>query len=192
MRKTLLTTVSVIALGLGSAAFADDATTTTQTDTDIQAQNADDMNVDTGTGLDTDTELDADVGLDTDLDADGMNADADIDSNAAAAMAADGYSAEDLIGGTVMGTGGEEIADVDDLVIDENNEVVDVLVNVGGFLGLGEKVVALDVDQLTVSHDDDGDTLIVTSLTREELEGMAEYEASSDYRLQSDIDSGVY
>jgi len=183
MRKTLLTTVSVIALGLGSAAFADDANT--QTDADIQAQTEmnDDMNVDTGTGVDTQVEL----GADTDIDVDTA-----IDSNAASTMAVGAYSAEDLIGGTVVGSDGEEIADVDDLVIDGNNQIVDVLVNVGGFLGLGEKVVALDVNQLDVSHDEDGDTLIVTSLTKEDLEGMADYEASADYRLQSEIDSGAY
>jgi len=183
MRKTLLTTVSVIALGLGSAAFADDANT--QTDADIQAQTEmnDDMNVDTGAGLDTQVEL----GSDADLDVD-----AAIDSNAANSLVAGAYSADDLIDGTVVGSDGEEIAEVDDLVIDGNNQVVDVLVNVGGFLGLGEKVVALDVNQLDVSHDEDGDVLIVTSLTRDELEGMADYEASADYRLQSDIDSGAY
>lgn len=192
MRKMLLTSVSIIALGLGSTAFADDAT---QTDTDMQTQVETDMNVDTGTGLDSQTELgaDADVGLDTNADSDmSSDMDANIDSNAAAGMTAGAYSAEDLMDATVVGAGGEEIADVDDLVIDNDNKVVDVLVNVGGFLGLGEKVVALDVDQLNVSHDEDGDTLIVTSLTKEELEGMADYEASSDYRLQSDIDSGTY
>ena len=190
MRKTLLTTVSVIALGLGSAAFADDATT--QTDADIQTQT--EMNDDTGTGLDSQTDLgaDADINVDTDVNADDMNVDAGIDTNAANTMAVGAYSAEDLIGGTVIGSDGEEIADIDDLVIDDNNQVVDVLVNVGGFLGLGEKVVALDVNQLDVSHDEDGDTLIVTSLTKDELEGMADYEANADYRLQSDIDSGAY
>ena len=177
MRKTLLTTVSVIALGLGSAAFADDAT---QTDTDLQTQTETDMNVESGSGIDTQTELgaDADVDVDTDMNADSdlgldTDMDADLDSNSAATMAADAYSA-------------------DDLVIGQNNEVEDVLLNVGGFLGLGEKVVALDVDQVTVSHDEDGDTLIVTSLTREELENMASFEASEDTRLQSEIDSGTY
>lgn len=200
MRKTLLTTVSIIALGLGSAAYADDAT---QTDTNTQTQVETDMNADTGTGLDTQTELgaDADVDVDTDLDAD-MSADsdmdldtdmdADLDANAANTMPADAYSADDLIGGTVVGSDGEEIADVDDLVIGQDNGVEDVLVNVGGFLGLGEKVVALDVSQITVSRDEDGDTLIVTSLTKEELENMASFEASEDTRLQSDIDSGAY
>ncbi len=194
MRKSLLTTVSVIALGLGSAAFADDAA---QTDANTQTQVETDMNVDTGTGLDTQTELgaDADLSVDSDIDTDaGMAADvdADIDSNAAAGMTADAYSADDLIDATVVGTGGEEIADVEDLVIDSDNNVVDVLVNVGGFLGLGEKVVALDVNAFDVSYDEDGDTLIVTSLTKEDLEGMADYEVREDYRLQSDINGGTY
>lgn len=202
MRKTLLTTVSVIALGLGSTAFADDAT---QTDTNTQTQVETDMNADTGTGMDTQTDTgmdtqtelgaDADLSVDSDINADSdmtSDMDADIDSNAAAGMTAGAYSADELIDATVVGSNGEEIADVEDLVIDSDNNVVDVLVNVGGFLGLGEKVVALDVDQLDVSHDEDGDTMIVTSLTKEELEGMADYEASDDYRLQSEIDSGTY
>lgn len=182
MRKTLLTTVSVIALGLGSTAFADD---TAQSETELETQVETEMNTDAG--------ADADLGLDTDLDTDmSSDMDADIDSNTAGGMTAGAYSADDLIDATVVGIDGESIADVGDLVIDSDNNVVDVLVNVGGFLGLGEKVVALDVEQLDITHDEDGDTTIVTNLTRDELEAMADYEANPDYRLQSDIDSGAY
>ena len=207
MRKTLLTNVSVIALSLGSAAFADDAT---QTDTDLQTQTDTDLNADTGTdlnadtGLDTESDLNADTGLDTesDLNADtgtDMNADTElgadvdtgIDSNAASGMAASDYTADELIDGTVMGADGEEIAEVDDLVIGNDNEVVEVLVNVGGFLGMGEKVVALNVEELSITHDADGDAQIVTNMTREELEGMGEYEPREGYRLQSELGTDV-
>lgn len=192
MRKTLLTTVSAIALGLGSVAYADD---TTQSEADMESQFETEMNTDAGTGLDGDVEYgaDADLDLETDLDTDmSTDMDADFDSNAAVGATAGAYSADDLMDATVVGIDGESIADVGDLVIDSNNNVVDVLVNVGGFLGLGEKVVALNVNQIDVAHDEDGDPIIVTSLTREELEAMADYEANPDYRLQSDIDSGAY
>src|SRR5690606_28806227 len=110
----------------------------------------------------------------------------------ATASALDAFTAEELIDSTVVGADGEEIAEVDDLVLGDDNQETDVLVNVGGFLGIGEKVVALGVNDLQVTQDDSGDTMIVTSLAQEQLEEMASFEASEDIRLQSGVDAGTY
>lgn len=208
MRKTLLTTVSVLALGFGAAAYADDAATddlTTDTQTQVETDadlntgadaNAEtdadaDMSADTDTDLDGDLSADTDTDLDAEIDADLGAADVETDMNATASTL-DAFTADELIDSTVVGVDGEEIAEVSDLVLGDDNQVTDVLVNVGGFLGIGEKVVALDVNQLQVSQDDSGDTTIVTSLTEEQLEEMASFEASEDIRLQSGVDAGTY
>ena len=58
----------------------------------------------------------------------------------------EGFLATNLIGETVYnGTGSdaENIGEVNDVVIDSNGQVESVIVGVGGFLGIGEKNVAM-------------------------------------------------
>jgi hypothetical protein len=50
-------------------------------------------------------------------------------------------------------------------------------VDVGGFLGLGERQVAIPLDQLSIQRMSGGDEVRVFSeLTEEDLEAMPEYE----------------
>lgn len=53
-----------------------------------------------------------------------------------------------LMGADVWGAEGESIGGVDDLLLDSNGQVMAVVVGVGGFLGIGEKDVAIANDQL--------------------------------------------
>ncbi len=53
-----------------------------------------------------------------------------------------------LMGARVVGAGNENIGEVDDLLLDRNGQVVAIVVGVGGFLGIGEKDVAIANDQL--------------------------------------------
>jgi len=50
-----------------------------------------------------------------------------------------------------------------------------VIVGVGGFLGLGEKDVALPFDQLTIARDADNKLVVTSSATKESLEAAPEY-----------------
>ena len=51
--------------------------------------------------------------------------------------------ASKLIGTTVVSTNNESIGDVNDVILDRNGQVMAVVVGVGGFLGIGEKDVAV-------------------------------------------------
>ncbi|WP_279483860.1 PRC-barrel domain-containing protein [Aureimonas sp. SK2] len=53
-----------------------------------------------------------------------------------------------LMGARVMGANDADIGEVDDLLLDRNGQVMAVVVGVGGFLGIGEKDVAIANDQL--------------------------------------------
>lgn len=53
-----------------------------------------------------------------------------------------------LMGAEVWGADGESIGSVDDLLLDSEGQVMAVVVGVGGFLGIGEKDVAIANDQL--------------------------------------------
>jgi len=50
-----------------------------------------------------------------------------------------------------------------------------VVIDVGGFLGIGAKPVAVPVNQLEFMRDEDGDVHAVTSWTKDQLKEMPEH-----------------
>jgi ribosomal 30S subunit maturation factor RimM len=50
-----------------------------------------------------------------------------------------------------------------------------VVIDVGGFLGIGAKPVAVPVSQLDFMRDEDGDVHAVTSWTKDQLKKMPEH-----------------
>lgn len=80
-----------------------------------------------------------------------------------------------LIGADVKTTGDEEVGPVEDLIIDKDGQIVAIVVGVGGFLGLGEKRVAIGWDDVTMSGSSDELELQIES-TREALTSAPEFE----------------
>src|SRR5918993_1462754 len=50
---------------------------------------------------------------------------------------------------------GENIGEVNDIVVNSNGTIEGVVIGVGGFLGIGEKDVAVRLDQITIQQDPD-------------------------------------
>ncbi|WP_127145121.1 PRC-barrel domain-containing protein [Pelagibacterium montanilacus] len=50
-----------------------------------------------------------------------------------------------------------------------------VVIDVGGFLGIGAKPVAVGIDQLQFMRDEDGDVHAVTGWTKDQLKDMPEH-----------------
>lgn len=73
----------------------------------------------------------------------------------------------------------EKIGEVEDLVLDGNGEVVGAIAEVGGFLGLGEKEVVLQPEEVTIVMTDDR-IAVVSALSKEALEQREE--AAEDIR----------
>ena len=88
------------------------------------------------------------------------------------------YSADELIGKNVVGPDDETVGSVSDLLIDGENQISRVILDVGGFLGMGTRTVAVDIEQLQAPADDDDDLRI--SMTRDEVENLPEYERDDD------------
>ncbi|MFC3168857.1 PRC-barrel domain-containing protein [Paracoccus fontiphilus] len=74
--------------------------------------------------------------------------------------------------------GWDNIGEIEDLVIDETGQVKAVLVDIGGFLGLGERTVSVAMDQLRMIRDGDSedDYFIVFTANREALENAPAFE----------------
>jgi sporulation protein YlmC with PRC-barrel domain len=85
-------------------------------------------------------------------------------------------SAAELLGARVFSPEEENIGEVGDVVFSEDGMIQAVLVDVGGFLGVGEKEVALQFDALQIQEDENGDFWITANASQEQLEGAAAYE----------------
>lgn len=80
-------------------------------------------------------------------------------------------TAAQLLGAAVYGPTDEQIGTIADFVLGGADRPVEaVVVEAGGFLGLGSKKVALSVDDLVFSFDGGGKGYFVTVLSRQELE----------------------
>ncbi|SHI40388.1 PRC-barrel domain-containing protein [Wenxinia saemankumensis] len=71
-----------------------------------------------------------------------------------------------------------DIGEVEDLLIDNQGAVIGVTVEVGGFLGLGEKTVLIPLEDMRLVQrpDDDDDFYVVTRMSAEQLEEAEEIE----------------
>lgn len=83
-------------------------------------------------------------------------------------------SASELLDETVVSQANESVGDINDIILDSNGKVASVIVGVGGFLGIGEKDVALSFDQLAFANNDT-DLVVTTNATKESLQAAPEY-----------------
>ena len=89
----------------------------------------------------------------------------------------DKLTAEDLEGSYVYGANDETVGEIGSLIMSDSGKISQVIVNVGGFLGIGEKPVAVSFEELQVLRNTDGeDVRIYIDSTEEKLEAMPEYE----------------
>ena len=95
-------------------------------------------------------------------------------------VAAADVSADDLEDADVYGIGDDEIGEVEDLVIGADGALVEAMVlDIGGFLGLGEHRVALSPDEVQIMREQGGDDLrVYVDATQGELEALPEYAGS--------------
>lgn len=88
-------------------------------------------------------------------------------------------TAQDLRGLAVYDSNDEAIGDISSLVVNENGDISEVVIDVGGFLGIGQKPVALPFEDVTLRQTGDGETntpRATVSYTSEELENMPEWQ----------------
>jgi sporulation protein YlmC with PRC-barrel domain len=82
-----------------------------------------------------------------------------------------GHRASKLISAPVYNEQEERIGSIDDLIISPDRAVSFAVVSVGGFLGLGGRLVAIPVEQLRAEKD----RLILPGATKEALTKLPEF-----------------
>jgi sporulation protein YlmC with PRC-barrel domain len=83
-----------------------------------------------------------------------------------------GYRASKLIGANVVNDKNESVGKIDDIVID-NNRVMYAVVQVGGFLSVGSRLVAVPYDSLKI--DEAGKKIVLPGASKDELKKLAEF-----------------
>lgn len=90
-------------------------------------------------------------------------------------------SADDYIGATVYNAADKSIGEINDLIIEKNGGIVAAVIGVGGFLGIGEKNVAVPMSNIMVSQKEDGSDLkLTTSETSDSLKGAPEFKTLAE------------
>ena len=87
-------------------------------------------------------------------------------------------TAERLIGADVYDADGENVGSVDDVVFGTDDRIDGVIVDVGGFLGIGAHTVMLRLDDAQIGWSDvDGDVRVQVTMTADQLEAMPEHDS---------------
>ena len=82
-----------------------------------------------------------------------------------------------LIGLDVYNRGGEDVGEMQDVIIDDKTTVRGVILSVGGFLGMGDHYVAIDPAALAVTHDDAKNEWRATlDATKDQLKAAPQFE----------------
>ncbi|MGR3702027.1 MAG: PRC-barrel domain-containing protein [Paracoccaceae bacterium] len=86
-------------------------------------------------------------------------------------------TAERLTGANAYTPEGEDIATVSELVLDEDGSTSHLIMDVGGFLGMGSHTVALDIAEVDILWNDAEDEVRVeVPLSEEELRALPAYQ----------------
>jgi sporulation protein YlmC with PRC-barrel domain len=84
--------------------------------------------------------------------------------------------ASKVVGASVYNDQNQSIGSVDDvLMTDNDHKAATAVISVGGFLGMGSKLVSVPFDQLKIEND----RIVMPGATKASLEGMPEYRYTS-------------
>lgn len=96
------------------------------------------------------------------------------------------FLASDLTGATVYSPQNDSIGDVNDVIVSRDGKVDGIVIGVGGFLGIGEKDVAIKMSQIKMTDTDTGVKLVL-NMTKDELAAAPEFKSKTDMQAQMNV-----
>ncbi|KZD03392.1 hypothetical protein AUP43_13050 [Oceanibaculum pacificum] len=147
-----MTALTVVMLS-GGAAFAQSSTTGT---TQNQGSGAGTMTAPAGTTEKTP----------------GSAANSTMSGKAPTALGSTEWSADRLIGADVTNNNDENVGEIEDVVLNESGQVKYVVVSVGGFLGMGDKHVAMNWSDVKANR---AENTVSVNQTKDQLKQAPEY-----------------
>lgn len=101
-------------------------------------------------------------------------------------------SANTYIGQSVYNASDESIGEINDLIIEKEGGIAAAIVGVGGFLGIGEKNVAVPFDKIAIADQPDSDEIkLTTTETADSLKGAPEFKTKSQVMAERNADQPV-
>jgi sporulation protein YlmC with PRC-barrel domain len=100
----------------------------------------------------------------------------------------DGYNAvavtevtsEMLVGKEVYGVEDNSVGTIDDLILDDSGAITNVIIDFGGFLGMGTSQVSVGYDELTILADEGrSDVRVYVDATKEQVQAQPQYRATN-------------
>src|SRR4029453_7234976 len=86
-----------------------------------------------------------------------------------------GIKARKLVGDTVKNAAGDNIGEIHELLLSNDGKTQGVVIDVGGFLGMGEHTVLLPWSDVIVQSDANGTISAATKMDKSQLEKLPEY-----------------
>ena len=86
-----------------------------------------------------------------------------------------GYRASKVIGSSVVNEAGDTVGKIDDIIVGADGKAPFVVLSVGGFLGVGDKLVALPYEQMRTN----GKKIVLPGATKDSLKSLPEFKYAS-------------
>ncbi|MBS0251979.1 MAG: PRC-barrel domain-containing protein [Proteobacteria bacterium] len=87
---------------------------------------------------------------------------------------ADEFRTSKLVGANVYNNANENIGSIEDIILKPDGTMDEAVLSVGGFLGMGDKYVAVPFSSLKIGRDGDS-AKITTDATKDSLKGLPDY-----------------
>ncbi|MBY0380675.1 MAG: PRC-barrel domain-containing protein [Xanthobacteraceae bacterium] len=97
-------------------------------------------------------------------------------------MVIDSSQAQGILGTQVRSSAGEDMGRIVDVVVDKQAQVRGVVIDFGGFLGVGNRQIAVAWSAIRFSLQDKSETLVV-DFTRDQLRAAPAYKAGEQIVL---------
>jgi PRC-barrel domain len=95
----------------------------------------------------------------------------------------DDILASTIIGQPAVNSQDEGVGNINDLVTDRSGKILAALIGVGGFLGIGEKDVAVRFEDLKLTRDENDNTKVVLNVSKETLASAPDYKTLEEQRM---------
>lgn len=83
---------------------------------------------------------------------------------------------EDLTGARLYGINDEDIGEINSLIVNDQGQIERAVLDIGGFLGMGEHQISVTLDELSILRENDGGGFrVFIDASKEQLEAQPQY-----------------
>ncbi len=89
---------------------------------------------------------------------------------------AEELTTEDLTGARIYGINDEDIGEINSLIVNDQGQIERAVLDIGGFLGMGEHQISVTLDELSILRENDGGGFrVFIDASKEQLEAQPQY-----------------